>query len=198
MYVKIQGYKTILVETITKFIATPAAQITDVVCVANVSSSLDGTYFYLWRENADTLYCVWMDCAGGGNQPDVKEIVTYVPVTLTTDDTDDEVAAALEIAIDGLAGIFTSIDTVPPTLVITQVNTGRAPDAIDINTGFTITIDTVGLGVTLIDGNSDWWRITGKQILVHDPPRGMEDKRIFDFIDVQEIVWAGMISEIWD
>jgi len=202
MYVKIQGYKTILVDTMTKFDATPGAQVDTITPIADVGGNLDGKYFYMWSENNKEFYCLWVNVDVGGNQPVLNELFTsYESIDISSGDAAQDVSDAIVTTLNGIAGTpYSAANSgggVVPVTVTYQAN-GRGSSPIDFNTGFTMVTTTEGVGATLSGTDSVWWRITGKMIVDHNPPRGMEDKRLFDFVDVEEIVWTGMISEMWD
>jgi len=84
------------------------------------NADLDGEYFDIY--NGTDGYRVWFDVASGGNEPDDGGL-TLVEVDITTDTTEANIAAAAEVAIDALSGIFTSTDT-DTALAITSATQG--------------------------------------------------------------------------
>ena len=97
-------------------------QVTTVTFVDGGTSNadLDGEYFDIYNGSAG--YRVWFNVNSGDNEPDDGGL-TLVEVAVSTINTEAEIAAACEVVIDALTGIFTSTDTAE-ALAITSVTAG--------------------------------------------------------------------------
>lgn len=123
---------------------TGKGQITSVTTVAG-SSLTTGDYFNLYSGNDDTEYYVWINLNAGGGDP-APAGKTAIEVAIATADTDAQVATKVASAINASADFGASANGAVVT--ITNANAGRATDAADLNTGFTIS--TTEYGATLI------------------------------------------------
>ena len=131
-------------------LGVPAAQVQDVLTVADTAGSLNSTYFLL--ESMSTKYYVWYDVSSGGVDPGIAGSAdtggrTGVTVAITTGDTADAVATATRSAVGGLADFSTGGAT--NTVTITNAAVGDVRDAFDgaAATGFTFsTPSTQGAG----------------------------------------------------
>jgi len=84
------------------------------------NADLDGEYFDIY--DGTDGYRVWFNVNAGDNEPDADGL-TLVPVAVATTNTEAEIAALVEIAVDALTGIFTSTDT-DTAIAITSVTAG--------------------------------------------------------------------------
>jgi hypothetical protein len=134
------------------------AEVTQVVCVADVANSLRGTSFLI---NAGvggaTDYYVWYKTSGVGTDP--MSASTGIMVDVPTGSTAAAVASATEIAMEA-TGDF-SVSTAGGTLVITNTDAGAANDAVDVDTGFSISTVTQGL-------NAGWGINRPANVIVKD------------------------------
>jgi hypothetical protein len=116
--------------------------------VADVSSSLNDTYFDLNAMGADyeteTLYYVWFNVGAAGTDPSIAG-KTGVEVAISANDSAATVASAIQSAVDAL-GLFDA--TVSGDLVtIENVNMGKITVETDSgSTGFTLEVLRLGLG----------------------------------------------------
>lgn len=118
-------------------VVTPAnAEITSVKTVADVSSSLDATYFLL--DDPTTDYYVWIDVAAGGNDPGPIGTRTAIDIPITASATAAEVATAVQGAINAETDFSATVNA--NEVIITDANAGNTPDAVDVDTGFDITV----------------------------------------------------------
>ncbi len=119
-----------------------AAVVNTVVSVGDTAGSLNNKYFFI---NSTTVgYYVWFNVNSAGTDPAIAG-KTGIEVDVATGASGATVAAALKVAIDAQAGIFTSGSVTGATLVITNVVAGSATAAVDVNTGDTITHATFGV-----------------------------------------------------
>jgi hypothetical protein len=123
-------------------------QVTDITTVADTAGSLAGTYFNInapgdVNTSADMyelLFYVWYD--NGATTDPAPAGRTGIQVTYTNNDTAATIASLTQAAIDGDAS-FTAIVTTN-VVTATCVNDRNVTDAVDINTGFTISTTTAG------------------------------------------------------
>ena len=128
----------------------PAAQVADVLTVADVAGSLNSTFFLL--ESMSTKYYVWYDVSAGGTDPGIAGSAetggrTGIEVDIVTNDTADDVATATRSAIGALGDFSTGGAT--NTVTITNAAVGDVRDAFDgaAGTGFTFSApSTQGAG----------------------------------------------------
>lgn len=123
------------------------AEITEVVCIADVSGSLNNKYFFLNSADDITEYYVWFNVSGGGTDPMIPA-KTGIEVTIATNDNANAVATALASDINSAAGAdFTAADVLG-TVTITNDAGGAATDAADAvspnSTGFSFNITQQG------------------------------------------------------
>lgn len=115
---------------------TPAqAEVTSVKTVADVATSLDGTYFLL-NSTTPTSYYVWIEVDSSTNDPAPGG--TGINVEITENDTAAAVAAAIETAVD-LEADFSAVSS-GNEVIITAAATGACVDAADYDTGFDVTV----------------------------------------------------------
>ncbi len=116
------------------------AEVATLLCVANVSSSLQGFTFPLILRDG-TKYLFQLKTAAI-----VAPVIpgwTVVQITLGANDADTVVATAVASAIDGLAGFTASPSSA--TVTITQVTSGAVPTGSTAgNTGFTYLVTVAG------------------------------------------------------
>lgn len=114
------------------------SEITDIATVADVASSLNNTYFAL--HSPSTAYFVWYS-DGTGVEP--AGTGTAVPVVYTAGDTADTIASLTQVEITALGAFSASVTT--NTVTVTNAVADIATDAVDVDTGFTITTTTQGI-----------------------------------------------------
>lgn len=108
-----------------------------VSCVADVASSLDGTYFTLNSAGDATQYYVWMDVDAGGNDPAPLGL-TGIQVSISANDDAETVAAAVAAAIEAEADFSASADGADVS--ISNAAVGDTTDAADSDSGFSISV----------------------------------------------------------
>jgi hypothetical protein len=111
-------------------------EVTQVQTVADVASSLDGTYFLLKSAGDAISYYVWIDVDAGGNDPAPGG--TGIQVSISADDDAETVAAAVASAIDAEADF--SASAADDTVTISNATVGDTTDAADADTGFAISV----------------------------------------------------------
>jgi hypothetical protein len=134
--------------TPAKTFASGSAEVIEVTCVADVSSSLNDTYFTINSINALTeatkAFYVWFNVGGAGTDPAIAG-KTPIPVALTADDSDDTVAINLESALAALTDDF-SVTRLNEVVTITNVINGAVAGPLDTGTtGFTFSVTNVGV-----------------------------------------------------
>lgn len=110
-----------------------ATQVQNIDTVADVADSLDGTYFELNSANNERKYYVWFD-TGNGSDPALTNRVA-IRVEIVTGDSADNVATALQIALDAQTDFNASV--VSNTVTVTWAKNGLVDSIVDNGTGFT-------------------------------------------------------------
>ena len=118
------------------------AEVRTVLCVADVSSSLNNKYFTI--SSTTVNYYVWFNVGAAGVDPAPGG--TGVVVAISANATAATVATAVKSALDGISGgaVFTTTRNTA-TLTITNGVAGKVTDAAANNTGFTVTMTTQGV-----------------------------------------------------
>jgi len=117
------------------------AEVTDITAIADISGSLDGTYFVL----QDTAGSVgfWIDVDNSGTSEPSHGATRSVEITtIAADDTASVIAGKLETAIHADSK-FTASST-DDICTVTNVDIEALTDAVDGDTGFTLTTETQG------------------------------------------------------
>lgn len=109
-------------------------------CVADVSDSLDGTYFTLMG-----THYVWLD--GPVAADPAPAGLTAIPVTYTTNDSADTVAAAVQAAIDAVSGFSATVSGA--VVDVKRDDVGEVDDSADVDSGVSVTICRRGKNVDL-------------------------------------------------
>ncbi len=117
-----------------------AAVVQTVIVTADVSGSLNNKYFLI---NSSTVsYYVWFNINSAGTDPALAG-KTGIEVDAATNASAGTIAAALKVAIDAQAGIFTS-GSATSSLTITNTVAGSAALATAGTTSFTFSATTFG------------------------------------------------------
>lgn len=139
------------------------AEVTEVTCVADVSSSLNDTYFLLNSASDVTGYYVWYNVAGAGTDPAISGR-SGIEVAIAEDATANAVASATAAAIAASAD-FSAL-ALASLVTVTNTVGGPATDATDAgSTGFSISVDTQGAGPSALDYIGDGAAGTGLRAL---------------------------------
>lgn len=118
--------------------ATGSAEITSVTTVADVSDSLDGTFF-LMQETAGSV-AFWIDTDDSGTTIPAGALAADRAVeitTIVTDDADTVVATKVRAAINADAG-FSAPAPAGAVITVTNAVEGVVPDASAGDSGFTV------------------------------------------------------------
>src|SRR6185437_5640540 len=122
-------------------------QQTTVVCVADVSGSLNNTYFYISAIDVTTMaekdLYVWFNINGGGTDPGIVGR-TGIQVAAATNSSATVIGAAIVSAISADTFDLTSVNN-SGTVSVSGTQFGPVPNASDVSTGFTITTPVTGL-----------------------------------------------------
>lgn len=127
-------------------------EVTWVDTVADSTNSLDGKYFTLWSATDATKYHVWYNTSGGSATDPAPANSTAIMVAITTNDTANTVASLTQAAIDATADFVATVST--NRVTITNANFGSCTDAANVDAGFTITVNTQGIGKTVWSTNA--------------------------------------------
>ncbi len=127
-------------------------EVTWVDTVADSTNSLDGKYFFIYSATDATKYHVWYNTSGGSATDPAPAGSTAIMVAITTNDTANAVATATNTAIDALADFVSTVST--NRVTITNANFGSCTDASNVDAGFTITVNTQGIGKTVWSTNA--------------------------------------------
>ena len=126
---------------------------TSITTVADVNDSLSGKYFFINAIEVDTTtdvgykkveYYVWMDLDNGSSDPSISG-KTGIEVDISRNDNAAAVATAINAKLNPMANFTSSLTSSTVVKVINQ-NKGFVADAVDNNTGFTITVGIQGTG----------------------------------------------------
>lgn len=128
------------------------SQIETITCVADVSSSLNNKYFYLY--SGSTKYYVWYNVATAGVDP-APAGATELEIAISANASASAVATATQTAIDGLAAFTATVSGAVVT--VTTVATGYHSGAHEgVGSGFAFAVTTQGdteTDVGCIDGD---------------------------------------------
>lgn len=129
-----------------------AGECTTVTAVADVASSLDGTYFTINvpLSNFDstkvaTSYYVWLDVDTGGNDP-APAGLTAIEADISANDDAETVATAIKAAFDALSPKRFEVKRSGAVLTIENREMGAVSATADVDTTFTIAQATEGFG----------------------------------------------------
>ena len=135
-----------------KFYSDDRNEITEVLTLADVSGSLNNTYFTLTSALDGTLYHVWFNVAAAGTDPAPADS-TAIEIALATNDPSYIVAKAIEIFVGGnsdfevnIAGTLTS-----NIVLISNASNGETTDTSDFDTGFSFSVTQEGRSVLIAD-----------------------------------------------
>lgn len=120
------------------FNVSGSQEITTITTVADVAGSLDGTYFTL--NSPSTSYYAWIDVDNGSIDPAPGG--TGIEVDISTGDSASTVATALQTALDAISDFKATVNG--STITLTNIDSGAVTDAVDVDTGFTITVQYQG------------------------------------------------------
>lgn len=141
--------------------ATTTAQVQVIDTVEDSAGSLNNKYFYLYANNnstgVETRIGVWFNVNSAGTQPTDSTVDQWTSVALSTGDSANTVATALEAAIEaitvgGTDAFTSSVSTNHVTITHNSTFGGAQPNAADsaTPTGFTFnTPSTEGAGSAL-------------------------------------------------
>jgi len=123
-------------DTSREYTFVGATQVQDITTVADVSDSLDGTYFLINTARNERKYYVWFSTGAGASDPEVTARVG-IRVDINTNDTVGDVATALSAALLASGEFSTSVSTA--TVTVTWNKNGNVDNAVDGSTptGFT-------------------------------------------------------------
>lgn len=127
-------------------------EITFVDTVADVTNSLNGKYFFIYSATDATKYYVWYKTSGGGVSDPAPTGATGIRIDVTTNDTNAAVATATNTTINAHADFNSTVST--NRVTVTNENFGSCTDASDVNTTFTLTTNTQGVGKTVWSTNA--------------------------------------------
>lgn len=127
-------------------------EVTYIDTVADSSNSLDGKYFFIYSAKDATKYYVWINTSGGSAVDPAPAGSTAIEVAITTGDTAENVATAIKNAIDAMADFVATVGT--NRVTVTNADFGSCTDASDVDSGFTITVYTQGIGKTVWSVNA--------------------------------------------
>lgn len=118
------------------------AQVEEIICVADVSSSLNNKYF-TFVDSAGAKHYAWFNVASGGVDPAPAGGWTGHAVAISANASATAVASALAAVLTAVTGFDSSSSGYTVTLTHTAV--GYAQPARDINTGFAFSVNTWGM-----------------------------------------------------
>tara|TARA_R110002126_G_scaffold7650_1_gene37332 strand:+ start:520 stop:1332 length:813 start_codon:yes stop_codon:yes gene_type:complete len=123
-----------------------AAEVTQIICVADSGGSLQSKYFTISGMGTDfeqNDFYVWIE-VGGSGATDPEPGGTGIKVSVATDAAHSVVASAVSTALALKDDFSTGVSTA--TITVTNAVRGSVTDAANVNAGFTITTETAGTG----------------------------------------------------
>jgi hypothetical protein len=117
---------------------------TEIVCVADTADSLNGKYFLINSAENKTRYYVWFKTSGGAASDPAVANRTGIRVDIATGATDAQVATALDAALNNYDDFTPSVATA--TVTVINAVAGICDNATDVDTTFTISATTEGMG----------------------------------------------------
>jgi len=108
---------------------------TSILTVADVNSSLQNKYFYIYSANDITKYYVWFNVDGLGSDP-TPVGSTGIEVPISSNDPASIIALAIKLVINANSNFTASKSK--KTVTIENTSPGNTSNSIDFNTGFTI------------------------------------------------------------
>lgn len=120
---------------------TTLHQTTKVICNADIDGSLNETYFVIFAGDSGNGYYVWFNVDGSGVDPQVPGLIG-IPVTISKNDSDVNVAIALSSAVNNQLDFEANQENNEVT--ITATLGGPTTNSSDHNTGFLITNEVEG------------------------------------------------------
>jgi hypothetical protein len=126
-------------------------QVVKITTVADVSSSLNNKYFFLYSPTVK--YHVWLNIGAAGTNP-APAGSTAIEVTAAADATDAAIATAVQTAVDAHASFTATVSGNKVT--ITNVTNGYAPASHEGNAGFAHELVTQGFAayeIGCVDGD---------------------------------------------
>lgn len=117
------------------------AEETSIKFVADVSGSLNGTYWLLNSANNETSYYIWYNVGGTGIDPNVLgKVGIQIPIQF------NDTAAIIQLATKLIIGSYDDfiVKGAADTLYIKNSKPGETTSSIDISTGFNISVKEEG------------------------------------------------------
>lgn len=144
--------------------AESTAQSQVITAVADVSSSLNNKYFYMYARNnttgIETVIGVWFNVGSAGTQPTDSLVDQWSVVAISANDTNSTVATALEAVIESITigggDVFDSSVSTAAVTVVHDTAAGYggsqriAADSTAAPTGFTFAAATAGGAATSV------------------------------------------------
>lgn len=127
----------------------PTAEVFTILAIADVSGSLSGKFLNfetISSTGVKTKRYLWMD--NGSSVDPAPSGRTGHTVVYSNDDTANTISGLIQVVLDALTDLA-SVDT-PPTTTNTMANPGDVDDAVDVDTGFTVTASIQGDGSDLL------------------------------------------------
>jgi hypothetical protein len=164
------------------------AQVEEIICVADVSSSLNNKYF-TFVTSAGVKHYAWFNVAAAGTDPALAGGWTAHVVAISANATATAVASALQAVLTVVTGFDASVSGF--TVTLTHTASGYAQPARDINTGFAFEVLTLGMveeEVGCLDGDIEISGFTQQklEITCHHSGSTVLDERItgYDKLEV--------------
>lgn len=117
-------------------------QVQEIICVADVSSSLNNKYF-TFTDSAGAKHYAWFNVAAAGVAPAPAGGWTAHAVAISANATASAVASALQAVLTAVTGFDATVDDY--TVTLTHTADGYAEPARDIDTGFAFEVTTWGM-----------------------------------------------------
>jgi hypothetical protein len=111
------------------------SHITKIGCIADVSGSLNNTYFKLYSAPANKAFHVWFNVDGGGTAPVVANS-TAIEVEISQNDPAIVVATALSLTIAALFSRYFTTSRTGAAVELRTVGFGICSNTVDFGTGF--------------------------------------------------------------
>jgi hypothetical protein len=116
------------------------AQVQKITTGADVSSSLNNKYFFIY--SATGSFYVWLNIGGAGVDPNPAGDHVAIPATAAANATASAIATAVQTALDGHADFVATVSG--NVVTVTNAAVGYASQAHDGNSGFVFNLVTQG------------------------------------------------------
>lgn len=146
-------------------------QTTKIISVADVAGSLNNKYFLVNSALNKVLFYIWLNVDSGGSDPMIAGR-TGVEVQISSGDSAEVIAVAIRIYINSLVGTYFTATSSGNSVTITNKIIGATDQAVDGNTGFAISTETLGESELLLSKTFD--TVEGYKYIYNEATKSFE------------------------